>query len=148
MNYFNESLNYFNSERYQGTWYEIAKYPFKWEIGCHGSTAEYEMSGNELLITNSCKINNKQFIRKGRGIMIEDFKFKIIFDDGLPNDGVGDYWIEYTDYDNYSIVGSPSRKYLWILSRRQIITQDEYNFLLNIVRKRGYPTDKLVVNKI
>lgn len=138
-------------KRYQGLWYEIAKFPYKWEIFCDTATAYYNFDEvqNVLNIENTCWNSGKNVgSRNAIGLHIEPFLLKVIFNDGLPNDGWGDYLIEYTDYDNYAIVGSPSKENLWILARKQQITYKEYMKLLNIVSNRGYDLNKLKINKV
>jgi len=145
-----------NLEKYQGLWYEIAKYPFKWEINCDISgmcttcrnvTASYKSANGNLFIENSCEIRDKKIVRSGQGIAIDKFTFNVIFNDGLPNDGIVKYEIMYTDYVNYSVVTSGKDK-LWILCRRKQITEDEYNKLLQIINKVGYNINKLILNEV
>ena len=138
-------------EKYQGLWYEISKIPFKWEAVCTRATAyyQYDKIKNTLSIENSCWKNNEIFgTRKAIGIPVQPFLLKVLFNDGLPNDGWGDYLVEYTDYINYAIVGSPSKEHLWILARKMQITAAEYNKLLDIIYCRGYPLYKLKINII
>ena len=136
-----------NLNKYEGLWYEIAKYPFKWEVNCKNVTANYKNTGSKLLIKNSCIIDNETIIRSGEGVAIDKFTFKIIFNDDLPSDGIGKYDIMYTDYINYSIVTS-GKDHLWILCRRKQVTEEEYNLLLQIIKRVGYDTNKLVLNEL
>ena len=143
----------FEPAKYQGKWYEIAKLPFKWEAGCYNTEASYRWDNEKINITNSCIVNNKYYARSGVAKMepMDEsgfIKFKVLFNDGLPNDGLGDYWILYTDYYNYSIVGSSNMDHLWLLSRHRQIEAKDYNLLLKIVNLYGYDTSKLIINKL
>jgi apolipoprotein D and lipocalin family protein len=56
-----------------------------------------------------------------------------------------DYWIidlgrEY----EYAVVGSPNRKYLWILARKPVMEKDVYKRILDLVAKQGFDVGKLV----
>ena len=64
----------------------------------------------------------------------------------MPADPKGSYWIHWTDYDNYSIVGSPSKRFLWLLSRKNTIKASEVEPILKVIRGFGYETDKLLAN--
>ncbi|MBE6211425.1 MAG: lipocalin, partial [Rikenellaceae bacterium] len=50
------------------------------------------------------------------------------------------------DYQ-WSLVGSSSPDYLWILSRTPQLPQQTLNNILDIARKRGYDTSKLIFVK-
>ena len=145
-------MSNFDINKYQGTWHEIAKFPFKWEKNCVNITAEYYVRPDYLQIVNSCGIVKDgglyTFKRYGKGYKSENpMDLKIIFDDGLPNDGLGDYRILFTDY-NYSIVGSTEKDKLWILARIRQISNKDYNILLEMCKKIGYDVSKLEISRI
>jgi apolipoprotein D and lipocalin family protein len=52
------------------------------------------------------------------------------------------YKVLYTDYDT-SLVGSPDKKYLWVLSRTKKMSPRKYNMLVSIAKRRGYDISKL-----
>lgn len=57
----------------------------------------------------------------------------------------GDYWIlglgpQY----EYAVVGTPSRKYLWILSRTPVLPEREYREAVGIAREQGFDPDRIV----
>jgi apolipoprotein D and lipocalin family protein len=57
----------------------------------------------------------------------------------------GDYWIIKlgTDYD-YSVVGTPNRKYLWILSRTPQMDYKLYSQLIEYAKSEGFDVNKLI----
>ncbi|MEW8382178.1 MAG: lipocalin family protein, partial [Candidatus Thiodiazotropha taylori] len=57
----------------------------------------------------------------------------------------GDYWILGlgSDYD-YAVVGMPSRKYLWVLSRQPEITTEKWSVIEKIVQAAGYDPGRLI----
>ena len=57
----------------------------------------------------------------------------------------GSYWIIDLgkDYD-YAVVGHPSRKYLWVLSRTPEMDDVLYYEILGKISQQGYDTSKLV----
>lgn len=71
--------------------------------------------------------------------------------DGLHNNTLasaeGQYWIHYTDYENYSIVGGPDDKFLWILCRRKTIRPEDFTFLLDLVAQIGYRIKPLIFDR-
>jgi len=57
----------------------------------------------------------------------------------------GDYWIIKlgNDYD-YSVVGTPNLKYLWILSRTPQIDDELYSQLIEYAKSKGFEVNKLI----
>ncbi|MEO8206400.1 MAG: lipocalin family protein [Chthoniobacterales bacterium] len=127
-------------QRYSGKWYEIASLPAWFQKDCHGATAEYTpLPDGRIKVLNQCTAKNGKN-RKVVGIArvvpnSENARLKVRF--GLIQ---GDYYIIGLDEKSYqwSIVGHPSRKYLWILSRSPKMDDATYRQLLNIAREKGY----------
>ena len=56
----------------------------------------------------------------------------------------GDYWIIDLDPEyRYAVVGNPSRKYLWILSRTRSMSPLVYAQILERIAAQGYDVGKL-----
>ena len=60
----------------------------------------------------------------------------------------GDYWIIGLD-ENYqwAIVGTPSRKYGWVLSRTSKLDETTMNNIFNIIKNQGYDPKKFEISK-
>lgn len=150
-----QAINNFEAQKYLGDWYEIARIPFYFENQCiYPVKASYQLDGDNIAVTNSCMTNSgKTDIANGMAYFTESNtigKLKVTF---VPiwmrftHIGRGDYWILYTDY-NYSLIGSPNHKYLWILSRYDNPESSEINKLLNIATQQGFDINQLHFNKI
>ena len=104
--------------KYLGKWYEIAHLPARFQEGCTDTTATYTLSEDgSISVLNECKRSGKVKQAKGKAKVVDKnsgAKLKVTF--VWPF--YGDYWIINLgkDYD-YAVVGTPNRKYLWILSR-------------------------------
>lgn len=108
--------------RYAGLWYEIARYDNGFERGCEGVTAEYGLLPDGLVtVVNTCRDGSPEGRERtvtGRAKVIEgsqNARLKVSF---FGPFFVGDYWIldRAEDY-GWAIVGEPSGRYLWLLSR-------------------------------
>lgn len=112
--------------RYLGTWYEIARKPM-WaeDDGARDITATYELKDDgRIRVLNRC-LDEEGRIEEAEGEAVPldgtNAKLTVSF---LPA-GLrwlpftrGDYWIMRLDPAyNIALVGTPDRKYLWLLAR-------------------------------
>ncbi len=130
--------------RYMGRWYEIARYPNSFEAGCVGVTADYELlDDGRVGVTNTCRqgsLNGKLDIIEGVArVTDERTNARLAVSFFWPFEG--DYWIlelgDEEDY-GYAVVGEPSRKFLWILSRNPQMDEELYEDVLSRLRSKGY----------
>ena len=140
-------------EKYMGEWYEIAKYEFKWENDCDNAKAIYKWDNvnQKINVENQCWVDGKMKRSRKAKAWVPDSsdkgKLLINFDDGLPADiGPAPYWVHWTDY-NDAIVGGPSGKFLWWLSRKPTVNYKEVEPMLKLIRTYGYDTNKLMASK-
>ncbi|TKW61379.1 MAG: lipocalin family protein [Blastochloris viridis] len=107
--------------KYLGRWYELARYENRFEKDCEAVTADYSLrEDGEVKVVNTCgegSVNGKVTTAEGRAKIVEDSgnaKLKVSFFGPF----YGDYWVldHAPDY-SWSIVGEPSGRYFWILSR-------------------------------
>jgi len=132
-------------EKYLGKWYEIAHLPAKFQEGCNETTATYTLSKDgSISVLNQATKNGKMKQAKGKAKVVDknsNAKLKVTF--FWPF--YGDYWIIKlgNDYD-YSVVGTPNRKYLWILSRTPQMDNKLYSQLIEYVNSKGFDVNKLI----
>lgn len=130
-------------DRYLGQWYEFARYENRFERGCEAVTANYAKRDDGLIsIVNSCRVGGvsgsvrtsegKAKIEAGSG----NAKLKVSFFGPFY---VGNYWVlDHADDYSWSIVGEPSGKYLWILTREAKPSAEQRTALIERARKLGY----------
>ncbi len=57
----------------------------------------------------------------------------------------GDYWVLRVDPDyKVALVGGPSNKYLWLLSRTPTIDEATYQSYLETAKQQGYDLSELI----
>ncbi|GAB4314628.1 MAG: lipocalin family protein [Candidatus Sumerlaeia bacterium] len=121
---------YVDLDRYAGHWYEIARYPNRFERGCVGVTADYTLrEDGRLTVVNQCwkgSFSGKR--RRVRGLArVVDTESNSRLKVSFFRPFWGDYWIVMLDPDyQWAVVSDPNRKYLWILSRHK--TMDDALF--------------------
>ncbi len=133
--------------RYVGRWFEIAKYPARFERDCDRDvTAHYtRLENGEIEVLNECvKEDGKVKASKGKAKVVDqttNAKLKVTFFWPFS----GDYWVIGLSPDyGYAIVGEPGRKYLWILSRAPEMDDATYKGILEQIRSAGYDPTKLI----
>lgn len=140
--------------KYSGVWYEIAKYPNKFQKDCVGNTtATYTLKGEaKLEVLNRClKKDGTTNDAKAAGKVDDkktNAKLKVRFAPGftsfLPMVWA-DYWvIDLADDYSYSVVGTPDRKYFWILSRKAEMDDATYQAILRRAEGQGFVPAKVV----
>jgi apolipoprotein D and lipocalin family protein len=133
--------------RYSGTWYEIARYPNSFERGCVGVTAEYTpLDDGRIKVVNTCvesSLDGPSREIQGYARVADpttNAKLKVTF--FWPFEG--DYWIiDLAEDYSYAVVGSPSRRLLWILSRTPTMDDELYQQILDTLPARGFDPDLL-----
>ncbi len=132
-------------KRYLGKWYEIAHLPAKFQDGCSETTATYSLNDDRTIsVRNECKRNGKLKTAKGKAKVVDQAtgaKLKVSF--FWPF--YGDYWIVKlgSNYE-YSVVGNPDRKYLWILSRTPQMDEKLFSELTEFAKSKGFDTMRLI----
>lgn len=132
--------------RYAGRWYEIARYPNRFERACDRNvTATYALrSDGKISVVNACTTREgKEKQAKGWAKVADPktgSRLKVTF--FWPF--FGNYWILdlSPDYE-YAVVGEPSRKYLWILSRSAKMDDRLYAEITGGLAAMGYDAGKL-----
>jgi apolipoprotein D and lipocalin family protein len=132
-------------ERYLGKWYEIAHLPARFQEGCSETTATYTLGKNgNISVLNECRKNGKVKQARGKAKVVDKTtgaKLKVTF--LWPF--YGDYWIIKLgkNYD-YAVVGTPNRKYLWILSRAPQMDEELYSDIAEFARSKGFEVENLI----
>jgi len=145
-----KTVEYVDVARYMGTWFEIAKFPQRFEKGLVGVTANYTLlpNGKVRVLNRGYKedFNGKLKTAKGKAWVIDtatNAKPKVSFFWPFA----GNYWILELGKDyEYVVVGDESRKYLWILSRTPQMDEAVYDELLKRVQDKGFDISKLERN--
>lgn len=126
--------------RYVGKWYQVNFIPNSFQSKCVADTqAEYQLENQELRVVNRCRAKDGS-IEQANGIakLVEgsnNTKLRVSFFRPF----YGNYWILDLD-PNYQwvLLGEPSRKYGWILSRTPQLDPAIQKSILNKAETLGY----------
>ncbi|MCY1402390.1 Outer membrane lipoprotein Blc precursor [compost metagenome] len=141
-------------QRYQGTWYELARMPMYFQRDCAQAEAHYSLKDDDTIgVLNRCRTLEGNW-EEATGTATPQVpgktdKLWVQFDNWfskmVPGGVKGDYWVLYIgdDYQT-ALVGNPDRKYLWLLSRKPQVTPLVREDLLAKARQQGYDTKRLI----
>jgi apolipoprotein D and lipocalin family protein len=142
---------YVDLNKYAGEWYEIARMPAPFEKECYATKATYTLNEDGTVnVLNTChkqstdgrlkKATAKAFVTDP----VSNAKLKVQFFWPFS----GDYWIlDVGENYEYAVVGEPSRKYLWVLSRTPNLEKQILNGLLEKAKAQGFDTSRLIHTK-
>ncbi len=148
-----QTMRHVELTRFAGRWYEVARLPMFFEAACEGQpTAHYapQMDGS-IDVVNRCPVGKGE-VTEVTGVAEPvagsgGGKLKISLWPAwlrwLPM-AWADYWIVHVDADySEALVGSPSRNFCWLLSRRRSLPRERMLALVEIARDQGFAVDKL-----
>jgi apolipoprotein D and lipocalin family protein len=141
----------FDTQRYLGEWYEIARLEHSSEKGLTDITANYSVRDD-----GGIKIVNRGYDpKKGEWRVAEGKAYPM---EG-PNTGYfkvsffGPFYGSYVIFDvdkpdyRYSFVTGADKSYLWLLSRTPHVTDTVLNKFIKEAGQLGFDTDKLIYVK-
>jgi apolipoprotein D and lipocalin family protein len=139
--------------RYMGTWYEIAKFPNRFQAKCVANTrAQYlAQTDGSLQVLNSCATADGNTIDAlGKAIQVGaasspklQVRFAPAWLSWLPQVW-GDYWVIDLDADyQLAAVSDAKREYLWVLSRTPQVNAKAYEALLQRLKAQHFDVQKL-----
>ncbi|MBK7106356.1 MAG: lipocalin family protein [Ignavibacteriae bacterium] len=144
------TVDFVDLKKYVGTWYEIAKIPNSFQDHCiKNTTASYKINEDgDIEVLNQC-VDDEGEIDGAEGVArIVDkktnSKLEVSFVSILGwNLFWGDYWILGLDGNyKFAVIGTPSRKYGWILSRTKKMNENDLEKCFKIFEENGYDRNK------
>lgn len=143
-----EPVTPFDSDRYLGTWYEIARFDHSFERGLSRVTATYskrEDGGIKVLNRGYSAKSDSWDEAEGRAYFVSDENtghLKVSF--------FGPFYASYVvaaldqkGYE-YALVSGPDFDYLWILARTPTISDEVKNELLDKATELGFDISQFI----
>ncbi len=138
--------------RYLGTWYEVARIPASFQDSatrrCADVTATYTARADGRIdVVNACRNALDGYAETAARAIASP----------VPGSGnarlrvqffwpfSGDYWVIGLDPDyRWALVGSPSRNFLWLLSRTPVLPEPDIAAATAIAASQGFDTARIV----
>jgi apolipoprotein D and lipocalin family protein len=141
-------------QRYAGRWYEVARFPNRFQDKCAGDVeAVYTVRDDErITVVNRCRERDGSMTDaqgmarrvKGAPPSVLQVRFAPAFLGFLPFVW-GDYQVmALDDGHTHALIGTPDRKYLWILSRTPGLEPAIYDQLVETAKAQGFEVSRLV----
>ena len=143
-------------QKYAGRWYEVARLPMYFQRNCASDVqAKYSLNSDKTIkVRNQC-MNKEGKLDVSEGVAYPqndgNSQLKVSF---LPKGlrwvpfSKGDYWVLRVDEDyQVALVGGPSHRYLWLLSRTPDMDEAVIENYLNTAKAQGYDLSKLIRTK-
>lgn len=146
-----------DAARYVGKWHEIARLPMPFQNACACEVqAVYTLDADgSLQVENSClRADGSKMAVSGQASPCDrsGSKWQVSF---LPKAlrflpfGRAPYWILRLDeHYQYVLVGTPTYRYLWILSRNPVMPEAVYADYVQTAADLGYEVNRLVRNPV
>ena len=147
------AVNGIDLSRYAGRWYEIGKYPNRFQKQCvANTTANYTIKKNgRIEIRNECVKKDGTTVKAVGEAKIGDktnnAKLKVRFAPGFTS-FLPFVWANYWVIDiapdySYSVIGEPGRDYFWILSRSPEMDTALYQTILRRAETMGFDPNRV-----
>ncbi|QBG48172.1 lipocalin [Verrucomicrobia bacterium S94] len=142
-----DAVSNFEPDRYLGVWYEIARFPHRFEDGMSNVTATYSFNEN-----GSINVVNRGYLDEEQQWKQAEAHAEL---KGAPTTG----WLKvsffkpfYGSYkiidlnDDYSraIVTTGSFNYLWLLARKPQLETETYHAMVQRASELGFEIEKLI----
>ncbi len=141
-------------EQYAGRWFEVARFPNRFQQRCTADvTASYALRPDgKITVVNTCLTAEGERIRaEGRAKLADGdgpaSRLKVRFAPAvlsfLPMVWA-DYWVlDLADGYRAALVGTPDRRYLWVLSREPELDEATYDRLVRTAAAQGFDVARL-----
>ncbi len=144
-----ETVKNFRAASYAGQWHEIARLPNRFEKDLIAAKATYRSNENGSLsvLNQGLKADGERTQISGKARIVGEGKLKVRFSRFPANLFAGDYWILWIN-ESYTkaIVGTPSRKFLWLLSKSPSTKTSDFSPALTQIKEQGFQIERLIDN--
>ncbi|MGE8431400.1 MULTISPECIES: lipocalin family protein [Chryseobacterium] len=141
-----QPVNQFDVNKYLGTWYEIARFDYRFEKDLDNAMAQYSLNAD-----GSVKVVNSGYDFKKEKWVSVDGTAKFRGDKNIAALKVSFFGPFYAGYNvvaledyKYALVAGKDLGYLWILSREKTIPENIKQGFITKAQEIGYDTSKLI----
>ena len=141
------TVDYVDIDRFMGDWYVVANIPTFLEKGAHNAVETYAMNEDGSIATTFTFRDGgfdgelKEYNPTG---FIEDTQTNALWGMQFVWPIKADYRIVYLDEDySKTVIAREARDYVWVMSRKPQLSDNEYEELRQFVGSIGYDISKM-----
>ena len=136
-----------NIERFMGDWYVIASIPTFIEKDAFNAIESYRLAEDGTIATtfsfNKGSFKGPRKVYRPKGI-IRDKQSNAVWGMQFFWPFKAEYRIIYLTGDySQTVIGRTKRDYVWIMARKPVMPEDDYNRILDFLRQEDYDLSKL-----
>lgn len=147
------TVDHVDLERLTGNWYEVARYETPLQKDCGAAKINIKVIGKKIHMLHACHEKESGKTAHAHGIAEvtdkkSNAKFKTSYVPLFQKWGMfgGSIWVVGLDPEyNFAILGHPTHKHLWILSRNKEVAPEKLEELILLAESKGYKR-KLIQN--
>lgn len=139
-----KAIDSLDIQKFMGDWYVVGVIPNFIEKGATNGLESYRLDeGGNVRITYTLQKNGKQKKMNAKGFIQNEentiWKVQFFWPIKFPY-----YVIDLDENYQYTVIGVPNRKYVWIMSRDSDIPQETYASILDRLEQKGYERSKII----
>lgn len=137
----------FELNRYLGTWYEVARFDFRFEKDLDNTTAQYglDQNGDVTVLNSGFNTVKKEWVKADGKAKFRGSSTTAALKVSFFGPFYSGYNVIALDADyQHALVAGKSLDYLWILSRARSIPDSIKSAYLDIAKEVGYDVSRLI----
>lgn len=143
-----KTVDYIDIKKFMGDWYVISSIPTLLEKNIFNAIENYKLNPDGTIQTtftyNAGSFNGKRKTFSPKGFIVDDGT-NAIWGMQFIWPIKADYRVIYlaSDY-SFTIIGRNKRDYVWLMSRKPIMTESNLSFALDFIERAGYDRNNLI----
>lgn len=141
-----QPVNQFDVNRYLGTWYEIARFDYRFEKDLDNAMAQYSLNpdGSVKVINSGYNFKNNKWVSVNGTAKFRGEKDVAALKVSFFGPFYAGYNVVALEHYQYALVAGKNLDYLWILSREKNIPENIKQRFISKAQEIGYDTSKLI----
>lgn len=141
-----QPVGQFDVSRYLGTWYEIARFDYRFEKDLDNAIAQYSINadGNINVVNSGYNFKKDKWVSANGTAKFRGEKDVAALKVSFFGPFYAGYNIVALEEYKYALIAGKNLDYLWILSREKTIPEDIKQKFISKAQEIGYDTSKLI----
>ncbi|MCC3214512.1 lipocalin family protein [Chryseobacterium sp. X308] len=141
-----QPVDQFDVNRYLGTWYEIARFDYRFEKDLDNAIAQYSLTedGNVNVVNSGYNFKKDKWVSANGTAKFRGEKNVAALKVSFFGPFYAGYNVVALEEYKYALIAGKNLDYLWILSREKTIPENIKQKFISKAQEIGYDTSKLI----